>query len=39
MGGYGVALVGQANPRVVRAIKEQAEQIITVHKLPLQQDP
>ena len=31
MGGYGVALVGHANPRVVRAIKEQAEQIITVH--------
>lgn len=31
MGGYGVALVGHANPRVVNAIKEQADKIITVH--------
>lgn len=31
MGGYGVALVGHANPRVVRAIREQAGRIITVH--------
>ena len=31
MGGYGVALVGHCNPRVVKAIKEQLEKIITVH--------
>ena len=31
MGGYGVALVGHANPRVVSAIREQAGKIITVH--------
>lgn len=31
MGGYGVALVGHCNPRVVKAIREQAEKIITVH--------
>ena len=31
MGGYGVALVGHANHRVVDAIKKQAERIITVH--------
>ncbi|MBM3895640.1 MAG: acetylornithine/succinylornithine family transaminase [Thaumarchaeota archaeon] len=31
MGGYGVALVGHRNPRVVNAIKSQLEKIITVH--------
>jgi len=31
MGGYGVALVGHRNPRVVSAIKAQVEKIITVH--------
>lgn len=31
MGGYGVALVGHCNPRVVQAIKNQIEKIITVH--------
>jgi acetylornithine/LysW-gamma-L-lysine aminotransferase len=31
MGGYGVALVGHCNPRVVKAIKAQIEKIITVH--------
>lgn len=31
MGGYGVALVGHCNPRVVAAIKSQADKIITVH--------
>jgi len=31
MGGYGVAIVGHCNPRVVRAIKEQLNKIITVH--------
>ena len=31
MGGYGVALVGHANPRVVEAIRRQAGKIITVH--------
>ncbi len=31
MGGYGVALVGHCNPRVVKAIKAQADKIITVH--------
>ena len=31
MGGYGVALVGHCNPRVVKAIKSQIEKIITVH--------
>ena len=31
MGGYGVALVGHCNPRVVDAIIRQARQIITVH--------
>lgn len=31
MGGYGVALVGHSNQRVVEAIKDQAQQIITVH--------
>lgn len=31
MGGYGVAIVGHKNPRVVKAIKEQADKIITVH--------
>ena len=31
MGGYGVALVGHCNPRVVNALKAQLEKIITVH--------
>lgn len=31
MGGYGVALVGHCNPRVVAAIKSQVDKIITVH--------
>lgn len=31
MGGYGVALVGHCNPRVVDAIKKQAETLITAH--------
>lgn len=31
MGGYGVALVGHQNDRVVKAIKEQVDKIITVH--------
>ncbi len=31
MGGYGVALVGHRNPRVVDAIKAQLDKIITVH--------
>ena len=31
MGGYGVALVGHCNPRVVSALKAQLEKIITVH--------
>jgi acetylornithine/LysW-gamma-L-lysine aminotransferase len=31
MGGYGVALVGHCNDRVVRAIKTQAEILITAH--------
>ncbi|CDI06012.1 aspartate aminotransferase family protein [Candidatus Nitrosotenuis uzonensis] len=31
MGGYGVALVGHRNPRVVAAIKSQIDKIITVH--------
>lgn len=31
MGGYGVALVGHSNRRVVSAITEQASRIITVH--------
>ena len=31
MGGYGVALLGHRNKRVVNAIKEQIEKIITVH--------
>ena len=31
MGGYGVALVGHQNERVVTAIKEQVDKIITVH--------
>jgi len=31
MGGYGVALVGHRNERVVNAIKTQLEKIITVH--------
>jgi acetylornithine/LysW-gamma-L-lysine aminotransferase len=31
MGGYGVALVGHCNPRVVKAIRSQLDKIITVH--------
>jgi LysW-gamma-L-lysine/LysW-L-ornithine aminotransferase len=31
MGGYGVALVGHCNPRVVKALKAQLDKIITVH--------
>ena len=31
MGGYGVALVGHRNPRVVKALQDQLEKIITVH--------
>ncbi|MHB8602071.1 MAG: aspartate aminotransferase family protein [Nitrosotalea sp.] len=31
MGGYGVALVGHCNPRVVKEIKAQIDKIITVH--------
>lgn len=31
MGGYGVALVGHRNPRVVSALKAQLDKIITVH--------
>ena len=31
MGGYGVALVGHRNERVVNAIQAQLEKIITVH--------
>ena len=31
MGGYGVALVGHCNDRVVSAIKSQVDKIITVH--------
>src|SRR5574338_179279 len=31
MGGYGVALVGHCNDRVVDAIKKQAETLITAH--------
>ena len=31
MGGYGVAIVGHCNDRVVSAIKEQAETLITAH--------
>jgi len=31
MGGYGVALVGHRNERVVKAIREQLDKIITVH--------
>lgn len=31
MGGYGVALVGHCNEKVVKAIKEQVEKLITCH--------
>jgi len=31
MGGYGAALVGHCNPRVVEAVKKQAERLITCH--------
>ena len=31
MGGYGVALVGHCNDRVVQAIKNQAQDLITCH--------
>lgn len=31
MGGYGVAIVGHCNPKVVEAIRKQSEKIITCH--------
>ncbi|MEM1538623.1 MAG: aspartate aminotransferase family protein [Candidatus Nezhaarchaeales archaeon] len=31
MGGYGVALAGHCHPKIVEAIKNQAEQLITCH--------
>ena len=31
MGGYGVAIVGHCHPRIVDAIKEQCEELITCH--------
>jgi len=31
MGGYGVAIVGHCHPRIVDAIKEQCEKLITCH--------
>jgi len=31
MGGYGVSIVGHCHPRVVKAIKEQSERLITCH--------
>ncbi len=31
MGGYGVSLVGHCHPRVVKAIREQSEKMITCH--------
>ncbi len=31
MGGYGVAIVGHCNPRVIDAVKAQAEKLITCH--------
>lgn len=31
MGGYGVALVGHCNPRVVKEVRAQLDKIITVH--------
>ena len=31
MGGYGVALVGHSNDRVIKAIKDQAEKLIACH--------
>ncbi len=31
MGGYGVAIVGHCNEKVVRAIREQADKLITCH--------
>jgi LysW-gamma-L-lysine/LysW-L-ornithine aminotransferase len=31
MGGYGVAIIGHCNPRVVHALKAQLDKIITVH--------
>ncbi|MCX8171884.1 MAG: aspartate aminotransferase family protein [Candidatus Bathyarchaeota archaeon] len=31
MGGYGVSLVGHCHPKVVKAIKEQCERLITCH--------
>ena len=31
MGGYGVALIGHCNDRVVNAIKNQSEKLITCH--------
>ncbi|MCP8311308.1 MAG: aspartate aminotransferase family protein [Candidatus Methylarchaceae archaeon HK02M1] len=31
MGGYGVAIVGHCNPRIVDALKEQSKRLITCH--------
>lgn len=31
MGGYGVSLIGHCHPKVVKAIKEQCEKLITCH--------
>ena len=31
MAGYGVALVGHCNPRVVSAVRDQADRLITSH--------
>ena len=31
MGGYGVSLIGHCHPKVVKAIKEQCERLITCH--------
>src|SRR3990172_8514158 len=31
MGGYGVAIVGHCNPKVVEAIRKQSEKLITCH--------
>ncbi len=31
MGGYGVSILGHCHPRIVKAIREQSEQLITCH--------
>ncbi|MFL6361829.1 MAG: aminotransferase class III-fold pyridoxal phosphate-dependent enzyme, partial [Nitrososphaeraceae archaeon] len=31
MGGYGVALIGHSNDKVIKAIKDQAEKLIACH--------